>query len=199
MTFDIQWGGLHKVISGGQTGADQGGLIGAYRCNVATGGTAPEHFRTDNGFNPLLEVLGLTPKGSYADRTKKNIQDSEGTVMIVYNPTSPGATLTRRLAREAGKPFLELNIKEPLDACLESPEFTPDGVMPALHLHCVTLLEFIEENKISVLNVAGNREIPGANTDSTTMLITSFVSHIIEITLEALDAGGNLIRKAHLA
>ena len=42
-----------KVISGGQTGADQGGLEGAMtysilsKHKVSTGGTAPKNFRTE--------------------------------------------------------------------------------------------------------------------------------------------------------
>lgn len=194
-TLKIEWGGLHTVISGGQTGADQGGLIGAHRCNVKTGGTAPEMYRTDSGFNPLLECLGLEARGTYATRTRENIDASDGTVMVVYNPISPGATLTRRIARENKKPFLELNVKETLDLCLGSPEFTPDGVFQALAKHVTALVYFIEENQISVLNVAGNREVPGRNTLSTTGLMTSFTAHIVEIALEAIDTTGGLIRK----
>ena len=34
---------LWKIISGGQTGADLGALVGARRIGLETGGTAPNH------------------------------------------------------------------------------------------------------------------------------------------------------------
>jgi hypothetical protein len=37
----------NKIISGGQTGADQGGLEGARLLGIQTGGTAPYNWMTD--------------------------------------------------------------------------------------------------------------------------------------------------------
>ena len=36
---------LEKIVSGGQTGADQGGWRAAVACGLATGGWMPEGFR----------------------------------------------------------------------------------------------------------------------------------------------------------
>jgi len=38
-----------KIISGGQTGADQGGLNAGLLLGIETGGTAPPRFMTDAG------------------------------------------------------------------------------------------------------------------------------------------------------
>ena len=48
-----------KIISGGQTGADLGALVGARRVGIETGGTAPKGFRTDRGLQPVLRQYGL--------------------------------------------------------------------------------------------------------------------------------------------
>ena len=39
-----------KVISGGQAGADQGGLAAAYDLQIETGGTAPYKYNTKWGY-----------------------------------------------------------------------------------------------------------------------------------------------------
>jgi len=41
--------GLEMVISGGQTGADRGGLIAAKELGIPTGGTAPLGYKTEAG------------------------------------------------------------------------------------------------------------------------------------------------------
>jgi hypothetical protein len=40
---------IEKVMSGGQTGADHGGLRAARRCGIATGGWAPRGWLTEAG------------------------------------------------------------------------------------------------------------------------------------------------------
>lgn len=127
---------IHKIISGGQTGADQGGLAGAKQVGITTGGTAPKGYRTDEGNNPglLRDIYGLKESGSwgYPPRTALNVKQSDGTVWF-GNVTSPGGKLTKRLCEDNHKPFLE------------NP--TAAG-----------LLAWAEANGIRVLNVAGNRE-----------------------------------------
>ena len=75
---------LHKVISGGQTGSDQAGLIAAARFGIATGGWMPRGFETADGPNPrLAERFGLREHtGGYVERTSTNVRDSDGTIRI---------------------------------------------------------------------------------------------------------------------
>jgi hypothetical protein len=123
-----------KVISGGQTGVDQVGLAVARRYGLRTGGTAPAGFRTHDGPNhDLGTTYGLTAHASsaYPPRTRANVRDSDGTVWF-GNLASPGGKLTARLCREAGKPFIS----------------NPTAFQ---------LLDWIRENRIQTLNVAGNR------------------------------------------
>ena len=63
-----------KIISGGQTGADIGGLIGAKRAGIKTGGTAPRGYKTEKGPQiQSLKYLGLVehPSEHYRHRTQQ--------------------------------------------------------------------------------------------------------------------------------
>src|SRR3982751_2173059 len=97
------------IISGGQTGADLGGLVGARKVGIATGGTAPKGYRTDAGPQPdVLRGFGLVEHRSaaYAPRTACNVRNSDATVLF-GQLTSPGTSLTIRLCRQYRKPHLE--------------------------------------------------------------------------------------------
>lgn len=125
-----------KIISGGQTGADQGGLEAAKELGLQTGGQVPLGWRTEDGpQETLLLSYGLIQHWSsgYPPRTKANIHNSDGTV-IFGKITESGSRLTYNLCKEGKKP------------CLVNPE-TPSQ-----------LLAFIQSHTIRILNVAGNRE-----------------------------------------
>lgn len=134
-----------KIISGGQTGADKGGLEGARDADIETGGTAPGGYRTEKGADlTLRDVYGLTESvySSYPPRTEDNVRDSDGTLLI-GNEWSPGSKLTKRLCQKHGRP------------CLLFPWKTGDKLGPD---DVAVLQMFVAEHEIEVLNVAGNRE-----------------------------------------
>ncbi len=137
-----------KIISGGQTGADQGGLAAGKCLGLETGGTAPPKFWTEKGPNPeLLEgifglVEGLPDPKLYPKRTERNVLDSNGTVLF-GNKESSGSKLTDRFCQRHERPlywFLDPKTHADLPWGLESFRF------------------WIDQNNISILNVAGNRE-----------------------------------------
>lgn len=143
---------LRKIISGGQTGADKGGLIAGMILNLETGGTAPPGFWTDVGSEPALGhfyglVEGVADPKTYPKRTLKNVQDSDGT-LLVGNASSPGSRLTLGYGTKERRPIL-IN---------PSPE---------------DLAIWLEEFHISTLNVAGNRESrnPGIEQKTVTLLM----------------------------
>lgn len=89
---------LEKIISGGQTGADQGGIAAAKFVNYQTGGTAPKKFMTEDGPADWLGLefgLRASPVDSYKSRTYKNVLDAEATIIF------PGLNLPTP-TREAG-------------------------------------------------------------------------------------------------
>ena len=124
---------LRRVISGGQTGADQTGVECASALGLETGGTMPKDFRTDVGpMRPWAMKYGLTEHhdSSYVPRTRENAKNSDVTVWF-GRTDSPGYFCTKKACKDWGK---DLVANPTLDQLRELAE-----------LH-------------EVWNVAGNRE-----------------------------------------
>lgn len=130
-----------KIISGGQTGADSGALVGAVAAGIATGGTMPKGYRTELGPNPdFARRYGLQEHRSaeYPPRTKQNVRDADGTIWVGPHSTyGRGYRCTVKEVERQHKPFLD----------------NPDAA---------TLRVWVEQHQIRVLNVAG----PTATHDS---------------------------------
>jgi hypothetical protein len=136
-----------RIISGGQTGADQGGLLAARELGIPSGGTAPKEWWTETGSDEgLLRGFGLVEcsEPGYEARTKKNVLDSDGT-MLLGSYASGGSAMTARIASEAGKPFF--HVPFPLATHEKGLERTS-----------AEFREWLKHFRIQVLNVAGNRE-----------------------------------------
>ena len=156
---------LAKIVSGGQTGVDRGALDAALEAGFPCGGWAPEgRIAEDGPINeryPLREIAGA----GYEERTLQNVLDSDGTA-ILYSGTLEGGTRQTMLhCVEHGKPF------ELVDA-------TRAGHREA----ALKLADFVERNRLSVLNVAGPRasKWPGAR---------NFAHATIKQLLRALGGG----------
>ena len=135
-----------RIISGGQTGADQGALLAARALGISTGGTAPQGWLTEAGpQEELLRGFGLVEceQPGYDSRTRANVLEADGTVIFGSYATG-GSALTARLVRNAGKPFF----------CVAFPK--PKGKQAADKV--AEFREWLAENEIRTLNVAGNRE-----------------------------------------
>lgn len=99
---------LHKVISGGQTGADQTGVEEAAKRGYDTGGTTTKGHRTDEGPNPdWCAKYGLVESYSadFPPRTRKNVEDSNVTVWF-GNTNSPGFYCTKKGCKDWGRPMV---------------------------------------------------------------------------------------------
>ena len=145
--IDMGYSGLKKIISGGQVGVDRGALCGALAFGVATGGCAPLGWRTTNGSAPELGSLyGLIEHTSpdYPPRTEENVLAGDGTLLIYSNGNSAGTVLTRKLCLKHSKPRCEIEI--PFTKLWD----------PANNIAKVA--EWVVQNEIEVLNVAGNHE-----------------------------------------
>lgn len=123
-----------KIISGGQTGADQGGLIAAYEIGIPTGGFAPRRFLTELGYNPVkLKFYNLVDSGlDYTGRTRMNVECADVTIWFGYNNT-PGYKATVREANRANKLFINVT------------GWSPEKIAHRLKPY-------------HIVNVAGNRE-----------------------------------------
>jgi hypothetical protein len=136
-----------RIISGGQTGADQGGLLAARELGIPSGGTAPKDWRTETGSDEqLLRSFGLIEcsEPGYDARTRKNVLDSDGTLLL-GSCASGGSALTAQFAGEAGKPFFHV-------------PFPPAAVEKGFETTIAEFRQWLSGFNINVLNVAGNRE-----------------------------------------
>jgi len=133
--------GVTKIISGGQTGGDRGGLEAGKALGLQTGGTAPKGYRTETGDDASLKDFGVTEHAlpSYPGRTEDNVVNSDATIIFNVAEKSPGSDSTVRLAKKHGKPYLVVSTKK--------------GSVAAAQVKA-----FLEEHKPATLNIAGNRE-----------------------------------------
>ncbi len=131
---------LKKIISGGQTGADQGALDAARSCCFPYGGAIPAGRRTEAG--ALSEVYAMTElaSDSYPVRTGKNVCDADGTLIVSNGPLTGGSLLTGRIARDREKFCLHI-------------DFEKDDLSSAVK----ETSAWVAENHIEILNVAGPR------------------------------------------
>jgi hypothetical protein len=130
---------LEKIISGGQTGADRAALDACLETGFACGGFCPAGRRAEDG--PIAEYYPLTElDGGYKQRTRKNVEVADSTVIFFHQHPTGGTALTVSYAREAGKPYLLV-----------------DTETTHLSQASVILSSFIMQHDIRVLNVAGPR------------------------------------------
>lgn len=135
------------IISGGQSGADFGALLGAADCGIPTGGVAPKGWRTEIGPKPELgSVFGLTESESenYNVRTRENIVICDIVVLVAHDFDSPGSYTTAELARKYGKPLFPVVF--PRLPSLEWPYLIAD------------LVAWLDFHRAGIINFAGNRE-----------------------------------------
>jgi Circularly permutated YpsA SLOG family len=149
---------LEKIISGGQTGADQAAWRAARACSIATGGSMPKGFLTEDGTRPEFATLydaREMPTAAYPPRTRQNARDSDATLWF-GDPTTPGAHTTLSACRTLDRPTML--------------------VIPGELTRPSHVADWITQNRISGLNIAGNREskAPGIGQDVERFLIELF-------------------------
>jgi len=134
-----------KIVSGGQTGADRGGIAAAFKLGTPYGGFVPKGRRAEDGEVPacFTELVELLVRG-YPPRTRENVRLGDATVIFGRMPLSGGCKLTLRFCREEGRPVRVLD-----------PDLVAIGHTGGM-LDVIELL--IERHDVRTLNVAGHRE-----------------------------------------
>lgn len=130
-----------KIVSGGQTGADRGALDAALKSNVDCGGWCPAGRLAEDGEIPARYPMQEIGEASYSGRTLKNVIDSDGTVIFFFGKLEGGSRLTAVCCRKERKPYL----------LVDAIDFDPQQAAAMVE-------DFIKENGIEVLNVAGPRD-----------------------------------------
>lgn len=165
------------IISGGQTGVDRAALDAAISLGLNYGGWCPKG-RTDElgkipgTYEKLIEVSGefANDKDNRAARTKKNIHDSDGTLIISPKIPMPdniqdGTRIMEGEAKTQGKPYLNIDLSKPID------------------INSELITNWVLANKISTLNIGGPCESswPGIY-ESSLKLFMSALSQCKNIT-----------------
>jgi predicted Rossmann fold nucleotide-binding protein DprA/Smf involved in DNA uptake len=130
-----------KIVSGGQTGVDRAALDFALHFNIPCGGFCPKGRKAEDGPIPSDYPLQEMDSECYSLRTKKNIELADATVLFKTNKQfDRGSLLTRRHCIKMNKPLYIYRLNQ--QNSLQNENFN----------------NWINENSINILNVAGNRE-----------------------------------------
>ncbi len=146
-----------KIISGGQTGVDRGALDAALEAGIECGGTCPAGRKAEDGIIPKQYPLTELDSTVYSDRTRQNVIDSDATLIIHFGELAGGTAFTRQCCIEEQKLYL----------VVDASEAHRDELAQYIR-------NFIEQNRIQVLNVAGPRasKVPAAQEMTRTILKT---------------------------
>ncbi|HCE42859.1 MAG TPA: hypothetical protein DET40_04875 [Lentisphaeria bacterium] len=148
---------VSKIISGGQTGADRGGLDAAIELCIPHGGWCPKGRKSEDGTIPAKYVLEEMNTADYLRRTEQNVIDSDATVIFIFGQPSGGSKRTVDFCKKHGKPYrcLDLAFMDDNKAASKLLEFLenrrggllamPGGELPSVPGN-------------PVLNIAGSRE-----------------------------------------
>jgi hypothetical protein len=161
---------LKKIISGGQTGADQAALDVAIRLGIPYGGWIPKGRLTEEGRLDSKYKLNEMETTNYNKRTEQNVIDSDGTLIISHGKLTGGSDYTREMALLHHRPWLHIDLNK-------TGAFQAAGKIKS----------WIAENEIEVLNVAGSRasKDPSIYLDTIDIIETFFYLDLIDDTIPA--------------
>lgn len=135
------------IVSGGQSGVDRAALDAALASGMDVGGWCPAGRWAEDGPIHARYPLRETPSADPAERTRRNVRDSDATLVLAPAPLAGGTALTVAIARDLGRPRLIL------DPTSDSPDVAVD---------------WLRQCAAETLNVAGPREseVPGVYTSA---------------------------------
>ena len=165
---------LLKVISGGQTGVDRGALDAALALEVECGGWCPAGRLAEDGEIPKHYPVVELANAGYAERTARNVADSDSTLIISNGEPVGGTRETVDRCLEMRKPHLiidcaSMSVEEMIEAAtkfVKSLSSRPDarnlsvGQVVSEHSRDFSVragLRLSERRGMTVLNVAGPR------------------------------------------
>ena len=132
---------IRKIVSGGQTGADQAALDVAIEMGIGHGGWITKGRRTEDGRLPDKYRLKEIDSIDYEQRTELNVVDSDGTVIFSHGELKGGSAYTLELAKKHNRTCLHINLDE-------LSEYKAVEIIKT----------WIEARGIEILNVAGPRK-----------------------------------------
>jgi len=130
-----------KIISGGQTGVDRAALDAALKYGIECGGWCPAGRLDELGRIPDRYPVKELEEGSFDERSLRNVKESDGTVIIYFDQLRGGTEYTVECCRE-----------------LQRPSTLIDAAKISAEDAATLVVDFVRENKIDILNVAGPRQ-----------------------------------------
>src|SRR6266550_6132257 len=186
--------GILKIISGGQTGVDRGALDAALAFEVECDGWCPAGRLAEDGTIPKRYPVMELANAGYAERTARNVADSDGTLIISNGEPVGGTRETVDRCIEMRKPHLildcaSMSVEETIEAATEfvkslssRADARDSSVIPVVSEHSRGSsvragLALSARLGMTVLNVAGPRAGQWPEGDETARQIVSGVLH----------------------
>jgi hypothetical protein len=130
---------IRKIISGGQTGVDRSALDFCLKNHIDCGGWCPRGRMAEDGNIPPKYPLKETDEQQAILRTKKNIEEADGTLILFDKQMDEGTIHTLNYALEIKSPLYKIDLSKNYYSLVE-------------------MKEWIRKNEIKILNIAGSRE-----------------------------------------
>ena len=136
---------IEKIISDGSDGAGRAALDAANKLGIAHGGWALNGETAEDSPLPEKYALEKLPPDTPTEMTRKNIQESGGTLILSYGPFKGPADFVKKIAGGLHKPVLHIDL----------------GKTVAFNA-ATRINDWIVDHDIMVLNVtgAGSKEDP---------------------------------------
>ena len=137
---------------------DRAALDVALELGISCGGWCPKGRKAEDGPIDSHYPVQETASTSYSVRTEKNVQNSDGTLILTWGPLTGGTARTLKVAKELKKPHLVVDLSRS-----EQPNIVK---------------EWGQQNRIKILNVAGPREskTPGIHDKAVKFLLEVFTN-----------------------
>jgi hypothetical protein len=149
-----------RIISGGQSGVDRGALDAAIAAGLSHAGACPAGRRAEDGVIDARYQLTETKSANPASRTRRNVQESDAT--LILSPTAPygGTLLAVNHAGKLSRPFLIVD---------------PFAITAAAEI-----VAWLKDRGFQTLNIAGPRESESPGIADRTRSVLSAVFSVPE-------------------
>jgi hypothetical protein len=162
---------ITKIVSGGQTGADRGGLDAAIYCKIPHGGWCPKGRKAEDGIIPVQYLLQETESASYLVRTEQNVIDANATLIFTLGRAAGGSLRTIEFAHAHQKPWMHVDVDLPRDRIVKTVVDWLEGRGEYDHDEYIA-----QPPKDCILNVAGSRE---SKADGIQDLVTAIMVDVL--------------------
>jgi len=132
---------IEKIISGGRSGAERAALDASIKLGMAHGGWIPKETNEPGEMDADKYHLVEMPTASRTETIKKNIRESDGTLMLSHGTLSSDVKNTTKTIQKYSTPLLHVDLNH-------------TGSFSATSL----INDWIIENDLTILHVTGPSE-----------------------------------------